>query len=173
LTLDFKKIRLSPYCEGGARRLMLIEQILLKGVKNMSLADNKDIARRLLEGAFNRNNLGLIDELVAADFIDHAPLPGLPPNREGFKQSFAIFRGVFPDMIYKIEDVIAEGDKVVIRWSAGGTQKGELMGIPPTGRKVAVTGTDIFRVANGKLAEMWLSWDMFGMMQQLGAIPAR
>ena len=138
----------------------------------MSLTENKSIATRFLEEVINKGNQSLADELVASDFIDHNPLPGLSPDRDGFKQSFVIFHSTFPDMHYAIEDLIAEDDKVVVRWRATGTQKGELMGIPPTGKSIAVTGVDVFRISNGKIAELWLNWDQLGMMQQLGAIPA-
>jgi steroid delta-isomerase-like uncharacterized protein len=137
----------------------------------MSLIDNKNTVRRFLDEMFNKGRYTTADELLSVDFVDHSPLQGLPPNRDGFKQSFVIFRNVFPDMLYAIEDIVAEGDMVVVRWSATGTQKGELMGLPPTGKHIAITGIDIFRLANGKLVEMWLSWDQLGMLQQLGAIP--
>jgi steroid delta-isomerase-like uncharacterized protein len=138
----------------------------------MAVAEqNKVICRRFLEEVVNEGNQAVADELVGPDFVDHNPLPGLPPNRDGFKQSFIIFRSVFPDLKYTIEDMIAEGDKVVIRWIATGTQKGELFGIPPTGKHITVAGVDIFRLANGKLVELWLSWDQLGMMQQIGVIP--
>ena len=139
----------------------------------MSLIDNKKTVRRFLEEVINLGNQRLADELLAENFVDHNPLPGLPPNREGFKQSFVIFRNTFPDMHYTIEDIIAEEDKVVIRWTATGTQRGELMGIPPTGKNISVTGMDIFRITDGNLAELWLAWDQLGMMQQLGAMPQR
>lgn len=138
----------------------------------METSQNKDIVRRFLEEVVNKGNQSLADELIASDFVDHNPLPGLPPNKDGFKQSFVIFHDTFPDMHYEIDDIIAEEDKVVVRWTATGTQKGELMGIPPTGRSISVTGMDIFRIVNNQLAELWLSWDQLGMMQQLGAVPA-
>lgn len=137
----------------------------------MSLEANKAIARRFLEEVVNKGNQAVADELVAVDFVDHNPLPGLPPGREGFKLSFVAFRGAFPDMNYAIEDVVAEGDRVVVRRRATGTHRGELMGIPPTGKHIVVAGVDIFRVKEGKLAELWLSWDQLGMMQQLGVVP--
>jgi len=138
----------------------------------MPLEANKDIAGRFLEEVVNKGNQAVADELVAADSIDHNPLPGLPPGREGFRLSFITFHAAFPDMNYAIEDVVAEGDKVVVRWKATGTHRGELMGILPTGKHIAVTGVDIFRVEEGRLAELWLSWDQLRMMQQLGIVPA-
>jgi len=129
----------------------------------MSLEANKAIARRFLEEVVNKGNQTVADELIAADFVDHNPLPGLPPGREGFKLSFVAFRVAVPDMKYIVEDVVAEGDKVVVRWKATGT--------PPTGKHITVTGVDIFRVKGNKLVELWLSWDQLGMMQRLGVVP--
>ncbi len=137
----------------------------------MSEEKNKAIARRFLEEVVNKGNQAVADELVSTNFVDHNPLPGLPPTSEGFKQSFVIFRKAFPDLKYLIEDMAAEGDKVAIRWTAKGTHKSELFGIPPTNKQITVTGIDFFRIADGKLLELWLSWDQLGMMQQLGIIP--
>ena len=134
------------------------------------LDENKALARRFLEEVVNEGNQALADELVAEDFVDHNPLPGLPPGKEGFIRSFGVFRAAFPDLAYAIQDLIGEDDKVVVRWTATGTHRGELMGIPPTETRIATTGVDIFRVADGKLAELWLSWDQLGMMEQLGVV---
>ena len=101
---------------------------------------NKAIARRFLEEVVNKGNLAVADRLVVPDFVDHNPLPGLEAGAEGFKQSFVVFRAAFPDLKYTIEDIIAEGDKVVVRWTAKGTHKGELLGMPATGKHVAITG---------------------------------
>jgi steroid delta-isomerase-like uncharacterized protein len=137
----------------------------------MSTEENKAIVRRFLEEVVNKGNQTVADELVASDFIDHNPLPGLSPTNEGFKQSFVIFRTAVPDLRYAIDDLIAEGDKVAVRWTATGTNKGEMFGMPATGRQVTVAGVDVFRLARGRLVELWLSWDQLGMMQQLGIIP--
>ena len=82
-----------------------------------------------------------------------------------------MYRSAFPDMQLTIEDQIAEGDKVVTRWTARGTHQGELMGIPPTGKQATVTGITVGRVANGKFVESWSNFDALGMMQQLGVVP--
>ncbi|MDZ7359293.1 MAG: ester cyclase [candidate division KSB1 bacterium] len=134
---------------------------------------NKALSRRITEECFNKGNLAVADEFVAANFTDHGAPPGLAPGAEGFKQLVAMYRNAFPDMRITIEDVIAEGDKVVMRWTARGTHKGDLMGIAPTGKTVTVTGIGIDRIANGKIVEHWESFDQMGMMQQLGVIPAR
>jgi steroid delta-isomerase-like uncharacterized protein len=133
---------------------------------------NKALSRRIAEECFNKGNLAVADEVIAADFVDHSAPPGLAPGVEGFKQLVAMYRNAFPDIRTTIDDVIAEGDKVVIRWTGRGTHKGELMGIAPTGKTVTVTGIGIDRIANGKIVEHWESFDQLGMMQQLGVIPA-
>jgi steroid delta-isomerase-like uncharacterized protein len=131
---------------------------------------NKALVRRLINEVIGRGNFALVDELVAADYIGHSSFPETN-SREGHKQFFASLRRAFPDLQIKIEDQIAEGDKVVTRWTAGGTHKGEFAGIPPTGRRVVMAGIDIDRIANGKLVECWTKSDDLGMLQQLGAIP--
>ena len=80
-------------------------------------------------------------------------------------------RTVFLDLHFTIEDMVAEDDKIVVRWTASGTHKGELMGIPPTNERVTVTGMSMDRVAHGKLVESWINWDNLGLLQQIGAIP--
>ena len=134
--------------------------------------ENKSISRRVQEEAFNQGNLAVIDELVAADYVDHDLPPGFPDGPEGYKQLVAMYRAAFPDVQMTIEDVIADGDKVALRWTATGTHQGELMGIPPTNKQVTVTGMDINRLAGGKIAEHWGNFDQMGMMQQLGVIPS-
>ena len=139
----------------------------------MSTEQNKAIMRRLMEEVFNRGNIGLVDEMVAPDFIEHEELPpGIQPGREGVKAFSTIFRSAFPDLKVTIDDDIAEGDKVVIRSIWSGTHKGELMGIPPTGKSVSFGVVDTVRIAGGKLVEHWGQMDNMGMMQQLGVIPA-
>ncbi|HAL16835.1 MAG TPA: ester cyclase [Anaerolineaceae bacterium] len=99
----------------------------------MTTKDNKSLVRHLVEEGFNKSNLAAIDELLADNFIDHKPLPGLPPlppSPAGFKQLATMFRTAFPDLLYTIEDMVADGDKVVIRYSACGTNTGELVGMP-------------------------------------------
>jgi steroid delta-isomerase-like uncharacterized protein len=132
--------------------------------------DNKAIVRRFIEQAFNAGNLAVVDELVAGDYVNH-----LASNEvrgpEGMKQFVTTYRTAFPDYACTIDDQIAEGDKVVTRWTVRGTQRGELMGIPPTGKRITLPGVVIDRIANGKLAETWLHADVLEMMQQLGVIP--
>ena len=138
----------------------------------MSTEQNKAVVRQLIEEVMNRGNISLVDEIMPPDFVDHEGAPGLPPTREGFKQSVPMLRSGIPDFNATIDDVVAEGDRVVIRMTWRGTQTGEFMGMPPTGKSISVGVIDIFRIAGGKIVEHWGLADMMGMMQQLGAMPA-
>jgi steroid delta-isomerase-like uncharacterized protein len=139
----------------------------------MSAEQNKAVVRQMVEEVFNRGDTSLVDKFLAPDFVEHEELPpGIPRNREGVKQLTAMFRGAFPDFKATIDDLIAEGDKVVIRQTWSGTHKGEFMGIPPTGKRVSFGVIDIIRVAGDKCVEHWGQMDSMGMMQQLGAVPA-
>ena len=139
----------------------------------MSTEQNKALFRRVMEEALNRGNISLVDELFAPDFVEHEELPpGIPAGREAVKQLSTMFRSAFPDFKVTIDDIIAEGDKVVVRSTWSGTHKGAFMGIPPTGKSVSFGVFDIARFAGGKVVEHWGQMDNMGMMQQLGAIPA-
>ena len=100
--------------------------------------------------------------------IEHNPPPGVPAGPEGMKDSVRMFRAAFPDIRVTIHDTLAEGDKVVIRATASGTHMGELMGIPATGRRIAVDEIHIVRCVDGKVVEHWGVEDSLGMMRQLG-----
>jgi steroid delta-isomerase-like uncharacterized protein len=134
-------------------------------------AENKALIQRYFEEAWNRGNLSVLDEIVAADYVNHNPIaPGLPPGPEGLKPIFSGMRAAFPDLHYTIEELIADGDKVVTRWAFRGTHEGELMGIPATGKQVNITGTQIERIVDGRIVEHWRQSDDLGMLQQLGVI---
>ena len=136
----------------------------------MSTEENKAIDRRLTEEGWNQGNTAIFDEFLAADFLGHDP-SGPLHGPEGFTQLYATYRTAFPDTHLTIEDQIAEGDMVVSRLTATGTHQGPLMGIPPSGKRVTITGTTILRYASGKVAEAWYEYDALGMLQQIGAIP--
>lgn len=138
----------------------------------MSTEDNKAHVRRYLEEAWNKGNVGIIDELMASDYARYMSGPAQPLNREGQKQRITTFRKALPDLHLIIDDLIAEGDKVVFRITVRGTQQGAFMGISPTGKPVTVTAIDIARFVNGKIVEHWGQMDSLGLMQQLGVIPA-
>jgi len=137
----------------------------------MSAEDNKATARRWYEEVFNTGNLDLIHELFAPNFVDHDPVNPLP-GLEGVRQVVGMYRGAFPDLHIRVEDWVAEGEKVVTRFRAQGTHKGPLMGIPPTEKQVTVTGIDMLGFEHGKISEHWGNRDDLGMLQQLGAVPA-
>jgi steroid delta-isomerase-like uncharacterized protein len=131
---------------------------------------NKALLRRFYEELWNQGDLEAIPELVAEDFVDHHPLPGAPPRREGLAALVTTWRTAFPDIRETCEDLICEGDKVVGRFTMRGTHSGEFMGVPPTGRSVTMSGIDIVRVAS-KIAEFWYGEHLLELMQQLGAVP--
>jgi steroid delta-isomerase-like uncharacterized protein len=137
----------------------------------MSAPENKAVSRRVVEEIFNGGNLDLADELYAPDYVLHDPsLPEDLHGPEGLKQYAGMNLGAFPDARVTVEDQIAEGDMVVSRWTATGTHTGELMGIPPTGRYVEVSGITINRFSGGRIAEDWYQSDDLGMMRQLGVM---
>jgi steroid delta-isomerase-like uncharacterized protein len=137
----------------------------------MSTEENTALVRRAVE-AFNRGDGDAVEELFAADYVDYDPSrAALPPGPEGVTQAWQMMRAAFPDLEATIDDLIAEGDRVAVRGHIHGTHDGELMGIPPTGKRVTIALIDINRIADGRLAERWAVVDMLGLLQQLGAIP--
>ncbi len=138
----------------------------------MFTEENKAAERRLTEEVWNKRNPGAVDEFVAADVVEHNPILGLGPGREGFRQALNMVFAGFPDVQITVEDEIAEGDKVALRWSGHATHRGEFMGIPATNKQVTVAGIDIYRYAGGKRVETWRYWDILGLMRQLGAVPS-
>ena len=138
----------------------------------MSAEENKSVSRRVADEIFSGGNLDLADELYAPDYVLHDPmLPEDLYGPEGLKRYAAMTLGAFPDARVTVEDQVAEGDKVVSRWTAAGTHTGDLMGIPPTGRRIEVSGITINRFSGGKIAEDWYQSDDLEMMRQLGVMP--
>jgi predicted ester cyclase len=138
---------------------------------SMSTEANKALVRRFYE-EIDKGNLEAMDELVAEDYLDHNPPPfSFPPGREGLKQSFRLFWEATPGY-HRIEDQIAEGDKVVTRLTSIGKHEGDLPGAPRTGNDMEMTSITIHRIANGKLVEKWSEKDMIRMLQQIGKMPA-
>jgi len=132
--------------------------------------DNKTI-RRLYHDAWNAGDAASLDSIMAPDVINHSPLPGQAAGVDGFKQALQWMRGGVPDLTITIESQIAEGDMVATRWTGTGTQTGTLMGVPPTGKRVTVSGIDICRIADERIVEYWQELDTLSMLQQIGAIP--
>jgi steroid delta-isomerase-like uncharacterized protein len=139
----------------------------------MSAETNKAVVRRYFEEVWDRGNLRVIDELVDPDFDGHpaGSSPDFGRGIEGQRQFVMTYREAFPDLHMQIEEMVADGDLVAVRWSGSGTHQGELMGMPPSGKQAHVTGMFITRVKDGKLMETWGNFDALGMLQQIGAIP--
>ena len=137
----------------------------------MSLEDNKALVRRSIEGE-NRADLGMVEDCYATNYVHHDPDNPAVRDWPGLKEAFLTYFAAFPDGYVVIDDLIAEGDKVVKRWTSRGTHQGEFAGIQATGKQVSFTGTTTYRLAGGKIVEAWWNYDLFGMLQQLGAIPA-
>lgn len=134
----------------------------------MSTEQNRVLVHRRVEEIWHQGNLAAIDDLIAADFISNGQAIG----REGFRQFVNVVRTAFPDLQFTIEDIVAEGDKVCVRYVGRGTQQGEFAGLPAAGKPVQFAGIDLFRIAGGQFAEEWLMYDQLSLLQQLGAIPA-
>ena len=131
---------------------------------------NKAVVKRFVDELFVQGNLDVVDELVADDYVDHTPPPDLPPGKAGLKQLATMFRNAFTDLAISDVDLIAEGDKVVMRHVTTGTHQGDFMGIAATGRRISVNEIHIVRLADGKIVEHWGVEDNLGMMQQLGVV---
>ena len=136
----------------------------------MSVQENREVVRR--EVAFwNGHDAEAVGEVYAADYRGVDPAGTHAGDLAQLKQSVAAVFAAFPDLSLTADDVIVEGDKAVKVWTVRATHKGEWLGIPATGKKIVVTGTNVFRIANGKIVECWAQMDALGMMQQLGVIP--
>jgi len=139
----------------------------------MSIEENKAIVQRAAEEVMSKKNLAVVDELFAADYVSHAAGGQEVRGPEGVKQFLSMYDSAFPDMRETIEDMVAEGDKVVARVTMTGTHQGEFMGMAATGKQVTVTGIAILRIVGGKVVEEWREDDRLGVMQQLGVIPTQ
>ena len=137
----------------------------------MSVEENKAIVRHYID-VVNKKNLAAMDEIFDANYVGHVAGFEDVKGPEELKQGFATVFSALPDLHDTIEDMVAEGDKVVTRLTFTGTHKGEVMGIAPTGKQVKSTGIAIFRIVGGKVVEEWVERDTLGMMQQLGVIPS-
>ena len=131
---------------------------------------NKTIAHRVLDALWNQEDFAFVGEMVASDYDGHSSTVFRGP--EGAIQFVPKMRKAFPDFRFTVEDQIAEADRVATRWTIRGTHEGEFQGVLASGSHVTMTGITIFRVANGKLIEGWTNENLFGLMVQIGAIPA-
>ncbi len=135
----------------------------------MNLDENKNLALRVYE-LVNTGKTEDIGELVCGDYDEHDPFPGQGVGREGVLDRFSMLCSALAPR-FTVDDVIAEADRVVVRWTNSGTHVGEFAGIPPTGRTFSIAGIDIYRVADNKLAEHWHVIDQLSMLSQLGVLP--
>jgi steroid delta-isomerase-like uncharacterized protein len=138
----------------------------------MSTEENKAIVRRVNDEVWSEGHLDVIDELIADDFV--ATVVGAPEQirgPQGFREFVGLYRKAFPDLRITIDEQFAEGETVVTRWTAIGTNEGELMGMPATGKQATTAGININRISGGKLVEGWGIFDQLGLLQQIGAIP--
>ncbi len=136
----------------------------------MSLPENREIVRRYIDNLWGAGRLDLVEEIFASDFLDHNPdpVPGRPAGRDGIKHDVQRIRAAFPDLAISADDIICEGDRVGLHWSARGTQTGDLIGIPATGRQVTMSGMQLFSIRDGRIVERWSVFDGIGVMRQLG-----
>jgi steroid delta-isomerase-like uncharacterized protein len=133
---------------------------------------NKTNVRRLFEEVWNKGYVPVADELFAPTYTHHdSSTPDVGRGPESEKKRVTLYRNAFPDIRFTIEDMLAEGETVVARWSCRGTHKGELNGIAPTGKQFNINGISIARFTNGKMFEGFINWDALGLMQQLGVVP--
>jgi steroid delta-isomerase-like uncharacterized protein len=133
--------------------------------------EKKAVVRRWVE-AFNEGNLDAVDDLLTDSYVRHDPNSPEVRGPEEEKQLIAMYRSAFPDLRFTVEDMVAEADKVVARVGISATHEGELLGIPPSGRRLSFTAMELYRLEGGKIDEQWVNVDTLGMMQQIGAIPA-
>ncbi len=146
----------------------------LSGIGAENLAVNREIGRRVLEEMWGQGKLELADQLYAPTYVDHAsrgPEPSTVVGAAGIKDAVRTFRAAFPDLTYVVEELMAERDLVMARFSARGTHQGEFLGVEPTGKPISYTGTDINRIADGRIVESWVHYDALGLLEQLGLVP--
>ena len=135
--------------------------------------ENKQKVRRFLEEAFGQGKTDVVDEVLDADFVCHDPNSetGEIRGAETIKGEIEYFRQAVPDLYWRVEDQVVEGEKVTTRYTLGGTHQGEFFGVPGSGKRVEVSGINIDRFEGGKLVEEWASYDLLGGLRQIGAIP--
>ncbi len=137
----------------------------------MSLVDqNKSIVSEFIEALFSRGELEAVDRYLGPDFVNHDPPFGVSADREGFRAAGAMMRSAFPDWRSDQHLVVGEGDIVVEHFTASGTHRGEVMGVPPTGQRVSLRGINIFRLDGGHIVERWGRLDDLGFLSQLGVV---
>ncbi|MFE9839087.1 ester cyclase [Streptomyces sp. NPDC005551] len=135
------------------------------------IEQNKKTVSDFIEALFTKGDLGAVDVWLAEDFVDHDPPFGGPPDREGMRAAGAMFRAAFPDWHSDTGLMVGEGDLVVEQFTASGTQRGEVLGVAPTGRTLSLPGINIFRLRDGRIVERWGRLDELGLLRALGLVP--
>lgn len=158
------------------RRSLLIVSVLVIAFAGVAVSGdmeeaNKKHCMRFYDEVVNKGDMSVFDELAADDFVEHEVFPGLPANKEGVRQFFTMMRTAFPDLQFKVNFMVAEGDKVAAYITMSGTHKGEFMGMAPTGKKFEINAVDIIQIADGKAVAHWGVTDVMKMMQDLGMMP--
>lgn len=138
----------------------------------MSAETNRDVVRRLVTEFWNNDREEHLETSYAPDYVNHDPAPGKPPDREGLFSTLKLFKSAFTNTTIRIEEIVEEGDTLAWRWRYRADHTGDFMGVPATGKQVAMSGISIFRFRDGKIVEGWNNMDMIGLMTQLGAVPA-
>lgn len=138
----------------------------------MVAEQSKALIRDMVEKCEATGNVALVERYFAADFVDHRPMPGVPPNRDGIKGLFTALKTAFPDLEISIDDQVADEHSVVTRKTFRGTHRGTFLGIPATGKRIAFEVIDILRVRNGVITDHWFVGDRLSLLQQLGVLPA-
>ena len=142
-------------------------------IDEKALEQNKELVRRFYDECWNQGRTDRLDQYVAKDCRYHDPaFPTLEPGIESLKRHIAMCRKGFPDLRFTIDDMIGERDEVVVHWTAHGTQEGQFLGIAPTQRTAAVTGTSIYRIKNQRMVEQFAEWNVLTLLEQLGAAAA-
>ncbi len=149
--------------------VLIFSPNIVDAQKNSKIEKNKDFIQTFTENFWNKHDIAVIEKYIASDFIIH--FDDGDQNFEQYKGICQAYFAAFPDMHITTNDVLAEGDKVVKVWTMNGTNKGDFMGIPATGMPIVVKGMEVFRIENGKIAELWISMDNLGLLKQLGVIP--
>lgn len=135
---------------------------------------NKNISKRLIDDVWNTGHSSSLAEIVTPNYTITGPQlpPNLPHGPDGVKQLVNVYRRGFPDLQITVDEQLTDGDKVITRWTAHGTHKGEFFGMTPSGKRVSFSGIDIDRMMDNKIAQTWMDADLLGLMQQIGAVPA-
>ncbi|MGH9122008.1 MAG: ester cyclase [Acidimicrobiales bacterium] len=134
--------------------------------------DNAEVFQSYLRDVWENGDLAAIGDYIAPDFVNHNPVPFVGADRDGEAALVGMFLGSFSNLKTKVEEAVPEGDRLAVRWTATGTHTGKFAGVPPTGKDVTMIGIEFLRFADGKIREVWINFDMAGLLQQLGAVPS-